>query len=239
MKQISIIIVFLFSFLGLNGCSSNNKDPFENYNRKAWNFNYTVLDPYLVRPVSIFYKNYTPSPVRVGVSNVISNIEEPMYVLSSLFAGKVNLAGDHFARLLINSVFGIGGLFDFATAMDITPEKYDLSAMLGYYGVKNGPFLMIPFYGPVTSRSFVGSFANNYLPYSVYLRTSEKVGKWMLNGIDERGKAVSQESLLNQSTDTYLFVRDAFLQRQAYLASFGQIDIKEDENQDFDDLLNE
>ena len=90
-----------------NSSVSNVYDPLEGFNRSMWEINYDYLDPYLVRPISIAYVDYTPVPIRSGIANVLANLDEPSSVVNNLIMGNSTKAVEHFNRFWINSTFGI------------------------------------------------------------------------------------------------------------------------------------
>jgi len=217
---------------------SHSNDPFEGFNRAMWSFNYDFVDPYLFRPVSLAYVNYTPSPIRIGLSNFLSNLDEPSSMVNDLIMGNGEEAVNHFNRFWINSTFGILGLFDVAGAAGIVEEDRAFSDAIGHYGVDDGPYFMLPAYGPVTTREVSDIVDGLYFPLS-YLNIWGTLGKWALEGLESRAALVSQEPMLEASPDPYAFSRDVYLQRKAYKA---QIEPKEEseEDEDFlDDYLDE
>ncbi len=201
-----------------NKTTSNVYDPLEGFNRTMWEINYEYLDPYLVRPVSLAYVEYTPTPIRFGIANFLANLDEPSSIVNNLIMGNGTKAVDHFNRFWINSTFGIFGVFDIATAAGIT--KYDdkaFSDAVGHYGVGNGPYFMVPGYGPYTLREVTDTVDGMYLPLS-YLNVWAGLGKWALEGLEKRALMVPQEAQLDNSPDPYALARDAYIQRQNFKA---------------------
>jgi phospholipid-binding lipoprotein MlaA len=151
-------LLLLVSSLVVAGCSSapdekagNSKvnDPLEGFNRTMWSLNMDYLDPYVIRPAAIAYVNYVPVPLRKGLSNVFSNLDEPANMINNLLMGNGRKAADHFNRFWINTTFGLFGIIDIASAAGI--EKRDDKSFgdaIGHYGVGNGPYVMIPAVGP-------------------------------------------------------------------------------------------
>jgi phospholipid-binding lipoprotein MlaA len=124
-------------------------------NREIFAFNQSfyavVLDP-----LSLAYNKRVPPPLRRGISNFLANIREPLTALSSGLQGKFYNAGDATARFAINSTIGIVGIFDIATQWHIVSRPEDFGQVLCHYDLPEGPFLVIPFFGPATSRDAVG-----------------------------------------------------------------------------------
>nr|WP_249199130.1 MlaA family lipoprotein [Photobacterium sp. GJ3] len=216
-------------------------DPFEGFNRAMWSVNYDYLDPYLVRPVSLAYVDYVPSPLRTGLRNFLSNLEEPANMVNSLLKQEPEKAVEHFNRFWINSVFGLAGLIDIATAADIPPPgEQSFSDSLGYYGVGNGPYFMIPAYGPVTLREGAGDWVDKlYFPLNL-LTFWQSLGKWAIEGMEDRAKLVAQEPMLENSPDPYVFTRDAYIQYKNFRAGGAQVETSTTEQEVYlDDYLDE
>lgn len=92
----------------LVGCASSGEqtgrsDPLEGFNRSMYSFNYNVLDPYLVRPVAVAWRDYVPQPARNGLSNFTSNLEEPAVMVNYFLQGDPYQGMVHFTRFFLNS----------------------------------------------------------------------------------------------------------------------------------------
>ncbi|MEZ9784683.1 MlaA family lipoprotein [Vibrio breoganii] len=247
MSRIWILIVTL-----MVGCASNPEgdsegqavshpnDPFEGFNRTMWDFNYDILDPYFVRPVSLAYTGYTPGFIRTGISNFLAHLDEPSSVVNNLLMGNGTLAFNHFNRFWINTTFGVAGLYDAAAHGGIAKEDdRAFSDVLGKWGLGSGWYFMFPGYGPYTLRE-VGDFADGLYPTLSYLNIWASFGKWVFEGMETRSALVAQEELLNNSPDPYALSRDAYLQRRAYKADVADLEAVDEEEEDFlDDYLDE
>ncbi|CAM2745263.1 MlaA family lipoprotein [Vibrio mytili] len=221
-----------------NQTTSDVYDPLEGFNRAMWDINYDYLDPYLVRPVSLAYVDYTPKLVRTGIANFLANLDEPSSMINNLIMGNGSKALDHFNRFLINSTFGIFGLVDLATEAGIT--KYDDKAFgdaIGHYGVGHGPYFMVPGYGPVTLREAADTVDDMYLPLS-YLNFWASLGKWAFEGMEKRAMLVSQEVQLENSPDPYVLSRDVYIQRLDFKAEVEKVnEVNEEEEAYLDEYL--
>lgn len=210
-------------------------DPFERFNRAMWVINYDYLDPYVARPASLFYANIIPSFARTGISNFISNLEEPSSMVNSLFMQEGDVALMHFNRFWINTTFGIGGILDIASAAGI----YDLNQpqfgdVMGYYGVAQGPYFMLPIYGPFTIRDGAGDLVDGiYAPLSL-LTFPQSFLKWLLDSMERRAALIPQEDILKNSPDPYAFARDVYLQNKAFNAR-GNKEVDESSEKEFND----
>lgn len=243
-----LLTLFLSCAL-LAGCASSGgdssdgrSDPLEGFNRTMFNFNYNVLDPYVLRPVAVAWSDYVPTPVRSGLSNVSNNLGEPATVINYLLQGEFKRAVMHFHRFVINSTFGIGGLIDFAThEEDLKRENIRrFGSVLGHYDVGYGPYVVLPGYGSATPREDIGGIADTLYPPLSWLIGWPAVGKWMIDGIESRARVLDQDQLLKDSTDPYLFMREAYFQNRDFEAKDGQVAAPTNSNKALsDDELNE
>lgn len=134
-------------------------DPLEKINRKIFSFN-NMVDIYLAEPVARAYRNYTPRVLRNSLHNFVTNLTLPFSALNSFAQGKVENGLATSSNFLINTTIGIGGLFDIAGDKKIKYRDEDFGQTLGYYGIKNGPYLILPLLGPSTGRDFAGSLVD-------------------------------------------------------------------------------
>ncbi|MGF1737326.1 MlaA family lipoprotein [Photobacterium satsumensis] len=216
-------------------------DPFEGFNRAMWDLNYDYLDPYLARPVSLAYVDYTPSFMRTGIKNFLANLDEPASMVNSILMLNGEEAVRHFNRFWINSTFGVLGLIDIASAADIRkPADKQFGDTMGKYGVANGPYFMFPVYGPLTLREGAGDIVDGlYLPLSA-LNFWQSLGKWMFEGMEDRAALVKQEAILKDSPDAYIFTRDAYIQNKNFRATGGNVEETEQEDEAYlDDFMDE
>lgn len=245
-KMKSRMWLALLAIVALGGCSSvpdeqnaGTNDPLEGFNRTMWTINYDYLDPYLVKPVSLAYVDYVPTPIRTGVANFLGNLDEPASMINNLLMGNGEKALDHFNRFWINSTFGLLGLIDIASEAGITDHgEKAFGDAVGHHGVGNGPYVMVPGYGPWTVRETADVVDGLYAPLS-YLNFWAGLGKWALEGMETRAALVSQEALLDNSPDPYALTRDVYIQRQDYKAEIQVDDYDEDEEAFLDDYLDE
>ena len=146
--------------LALSGCASTSdpRDPFEPINRGVYKFNDT-LDQALLKPAAKGYNAVLPNPVRTSVGNFFANLDDALIAVNNLLQFKVERAASDVARLIANTTFGIGGLFDVATSFGLEKHNEDFGQTFGYWGIGDGPFLMLPLLGPSNVRDSVGLLA--------------------------------------------------------------------------------
>jgi phospholipid-binding lipoprotein MlaA len=134
---------------------AQSPDPWVGFNRRMYRFNYN-LDKYFLLPVVTGYEFITPVIVQKGISQVFSNIREVRNLTNSVCQLKGIQSMKTLGRFVINSTVGIGGIFDPATSMGMEKQDEDFGQTLGYWGVKSGPYLVLPFYGPSNVRDTGG-----------------------------------------------------------------------------------
>lgn len=145
-------------------------DPWEPLNTKVFEFNRQV-DRWVLKPVAQGYNKVVPNPVQIGISNLFYNIRFPSRLINNLAQGKLSGAGTEVGRFFLNSTFGLGGLVDVAKYLNINTPEEDTGQTLGFYGVKPGPYVVLPFLPPFTLRDlvgYVGDIALNPINWMVF-----------------------------------------------------------------------
>ena len=130
-------------------------DPWEPFNRRMYYFNYQV-ERLVVSPVINTYKFITPDFVEHRVTNFFKNIKVLNTLANSTLQMKGRKSMRALGRLTINTILGLGGIFDVASKMGMPKPYEDFGLTLAHYGVKRGPFLVLPFFGPTNLRDTVG-----------------------------------------------------------------------------------
>ncbi|MDD0975585.1 VacJ family lipoprotein [Pseudomonas fontis] len=168
----------------------NIYDPLEPMNRRIYHFNYR-FDQWVFLPVVNGYRYITPQFVRSGVSNFFSNLGDVPNLLNSLLQLKGQRSMEITARLLLNTTIGVAGLWDPATMMGLPHQSEDFGQTLGFYGVPEGPYLMLPILGPSnlrdTSGLVVDYSAENWINFlNVAEVSSNHPEVWVLRAVDKR-----------------------------------------------------
>jgi phospholipid-binding lipoprotein MlaA len=198
-------------------------DPWEGFNRAIFGFN-DKFDRYLAKPVAKGYRSITPRPLRRSVSNFFNNLYEPVVMLNNALQGKFGAAASDLGRFVTNSTVGVLGIFDVASKWGMTPHDEDLGQTLGAWGVKEGPFLVLPFLGPSTLRDGVGLIGDYYVHPAAHIEdrsTASAVKTARI--VDARYRLLEAGDILDQAAgdDPYVFVREAYLQRRRGLVTDG------------------
>lgn len=196
-----------------SGPSANPRDPLEPLNRGVFKFN-DAVDAAVLKPVATVYHDVIPRPIRQGVNNVFGNLQDAWSVVNNSLQLKGEAAVDSFFRFSVNSVFGLGGIFDVASEMNIEKHTKDFGHTLGFWGVPSGPYLVLPLLGPSTVRDtaalpvdWQGDIVTGIA--EVPARNSATV----LRVVDLRADLLQATSILEGAAlDKYSFTRDAFLQ---------------------------
>lgn len=194
-------------------------DPYEARNRAIHDFN-RGLDRRLVRPAADAYA-ILPEPVERGVSNFASNLDAPGDVLNNLLQGRVGPAAQNTLRFAVNTVFGIGGVFDTATALGLPAKPTDFGETLHVWGVGEGRYAEVPFMGPKTERDLLGTavdIATN--PVRAILPTPERnyvTAAQVASSLGDRARySETVDSILYESADSYAQARLLYLQNRRF-----------------------
>ena len=198
-------------------------DPLEPVNRVIFNFN-EKADTYVLRPVAQTYVNVVPPLVRTGVSNVFGNISDMFSAINSALQGKREKLGNDLGRVLVNSTFGLGGIFDVAGYAGVEKGNEDFGQTLGYWGLGPGPYLVLPILGPSNVRDTTGIVIQSYLdPVNEVTPDAARYELWGLRAIDTRAGLLGTEDLVSGAAlDKYTFIRSAYSQRRRSLIHDGK-----------------
>ncbi|MBE0367450.1 VacJ family lipoprotein [Pseudoalteromonas sp. MMG013] len=224
----------------LSGCTSvpeekkDERDPLQSINRPIYDFNMDVLDTYILRPAAQGYLAVTPTPVRAGLVNFTTNIAAPIDAVNAGLQGKPGDMGVNVARFLINSTVGVLGIFDVASNFGLEHKDEDFGQTLGVWGVGDGAYVMLPAMGPSTVRNVVGDVVDKVVLPEIALTTPQTLLIFALRAVEARASLMAQESLLKESLDPYVFMKDIYFQRQLYELHDGNPPVNE-EPTDFDE----
>lgn len=195
------------------------RDPLEGYNRGMYKVN-SALDKVAVKPATKVYRTITPKPAQNGIRNFFNNVDEPFSFVNALLQGKPAQAMRTLGRFAINTILGVGGLADHATDMGLPEEPEDIGQTLAVWGVKSGPYIVLPIFGPSTLRDafgtgleFAGADPFRQFKNELKLSTTEDIAATGTETLDTRSYLMdTADALLKGSADEYTTVRSAYLQ---------------------------
>jgi len=208
----------------VGGCATGSvpHDPLERFNRGVYRFNDGV-DKALLKPVAQGYRTILPEFVQRSVGNFFSNTNDVAVALNNALQGKFTAAVSDVGRVAINSTLGLLGLFDVASEAGIEKHNEDFGQTLGYWGMPEGPFIMLPLLGPSNGRDVfgrIGDFATDPVTYVDPTRSANQLrGARIVHG---RAELLDAGTILDTAAlDPYQFVRDAYIQRRRNLIHDG------------------
>jgi phospholipid-binding lipoprotein MlaA len=227
----------LAASLLLVGCASaptaNPKDPWEPMNRSIASFN-DKIDDNVLKPVATGYRNVVPDLIQTGVRNVFNNFADMWSTVNNLLQLKPINTVESLGRVIVNTVFGIYGIFDVASYIKLERHPEDFGQTLGYWGVPNGPYLVLPLFGPSTLRDGAS------LPVDFAVSPTKLIGDiptrnevFALRLVSKRSELLKSGNMLEQaSIDKYSFTRDAYLQYRRSQIYDGNPPDEDDSNDD-------
>jgi phospholipid-binding lipoprotein MlaA len=217
--------ISLFASLMLNGCATqhakpvNPIDPYEPFNRVMYSFN-DLVDKTVLKPTATLYVKIVPKPVTKGIGNFFSNVDTVPTIANDLLQANFYQATSDSWRLIINTTIGIGGFFDVATNMGLEHNTEDLGLTFARWGYKHSNYLVLPFLGPLTVRDAL-AWPINYEFLTVYPYVNPVRTRYIIYGISlvsKRADLLHYQDVFQQAAiDKYAFMRNAYLQRRAYL----------------------
>lgn len=195
---------------------NNPRDPLEGFNRAMFSFN-EKLDEIALKPVAQAYQFVVPSFMQTAIGNFFGNIGDIWTAVNNLLQGKVTDGVNDFMRVAVNSTFGLGGLIDIASAGGIPKHREDFGQTLGAWGMKSGPYVVLPLLGASTLRDTIATpldFKADLWSYTTPVST-RNIGS-VVRLVDKRATFLDASSLIEEAAlDKYVFIRDAYLQRRA------------------------
>ena len=217
-SAVACLVIASCAHNGANAPSSI-PDPLEGLNRQTLKFN-EVVDKSVLMPIAKGYRYVTPAGGRTIVRNFLQNLNSPVIIGNELLQGDLDGAGNATARVVINTLAGFGGLFDFAAESGFPYRSEDFGQTLGKWGVGDGLYLMVPLLGPSSLRDSAGRFVDGYVdPLRIYLFN---IDRDFLHYTRTGTETISQredlleivEDLRRNSFDYYAAIRSAYYQRR-------------------------
>jgi phospholipid-binding lipoprotein MlaA len=220
-------------FAALQGCATttgpvNPRDPWEPFNREVTKFN-DAADRVVLRPVATLYREKVPPLVRTGVANFFNNLGDAWSAVNSLLQFRLQDAEENLARFHLNTMFGLGGIFDIASDLNIERHREDFGQTLGRWGVPAGPYMVLPLLGPSTLRDTAALPIDRRYDIVHYISpTGLREALYLTRIVDRRSNLLRVSTVLEEAAlDRYSFTRDAHLQRRRAEIFEGREDDKE------------
>jgi phospholipid-binding lipoprotein MlaA len=200
----------------LQAFAQDTHDPLEPMNRAFLQGNLLFYQG-IERPLGGAYLKVVPGAVRDRISNGVSNLEEPRIFINDVLQGRGQAAETTLGRFVLNSTFGVAGMFDLATGSGMPKQTGDFGQTLFVWGIEPGPYIVLPVMGPATFRDGIGRGVDpsmNPANYAIYywggLWPSVGVG-----GFAALSGAAGLDDVLAGSLDVYPRLRSLYLQKRA------------------------
>jgi len=221
-----------FALLMTAGCASLSEDqadraetliiedPFEPANRVIFPVN-EMVDTILIRPVAFAYGGLVPDPAKRLVYNFARNLSLPLTIVNDLLQAELERADVAARRFVVNSIAGVGGLFDIASDIGLPHHKEDFGQTLASHELVSGPYIVLPILGPSSARHTFGrvldflldpvSFASSSVPFEVKMTVRG------LTIVDQRYQLIGPlDDVKRTSLDYYAALRSLYRQRRMY-----------------------
>ena len=198
-----------------------NNDPLEPFNRKVFAFN-ELLDRFIIKPIAQGYLRIVPRAGRDGILNIIKNLNEPVVFANDALQGEGRRAAITAGRFVLNSTLGVAGIMDVAGKHGLVRQNGDFGQTLHVWGFDEGPYLVLPLWGPSNPRDAVGAGVDIYMVPYRYIADKDNYPSGLsaantgLGGIDERSRNIdSLDELQRESIDYYASFRSLYRQHRA------------------------
>ena len=225
LKRTSVISLVVVAAAISTGCATtattattrtNQQDPFEPVNRKVFAFN-EGFDEVVLKPAATAYKNVVPIVVQTGVSNFLSNLQNPWSSVNMVLQGRVKEGATTAARFGVNTTVGVLGVFDVADAWGMPARRSeDFGLTLDTWGVGSGPYVVLPLLGPSNVRDALTIPVNSMAdPKGQIADVGVRNSMTALQLVNKRSQMLGMGNLVDQAAlDKYVFIRDAQMQRR-------------------------
>lgn len=213
--------VVLAAGLWLCGCAAptsvgDNNDPYEATNRWIFDLNQRI-DHFALRPTAERYSNHVPEGVRDAVHNALDNLNAPVTFANDVLQGEPKRAGQTLGRFVLNSTFGVAGLFDVGATAGIPGHDEDFGQTLAVWGVDEGPYLVLPLLGPMPPRDAAGQLVDLAADPTMHIHIKHHiywaVGRKYVTFVDARARSLEAlDDIERDSMDFYATTRSLYRQ---------------------------
>lgn len=200
-------------------------DPLESINRVTYQFN-KAADQLFLKPVAKSYHKFAPEILQYTVGNFFANLSNIPTFINTVLQGRFHDAAGTLARFTINTVVGIGGLFDPASHVNLPKHKADFGQTLARFGYKHSMYLVLPLLGPSTVRDVFGRSVDSFAGVAPHINSHAARNQFMAaSTINKRTKLLGREEVLDLAVDEYILVRDAYVQYRDYKFAVDEQDV--------------
>ena len=220
----------------VSACASNPQDPdahdpLEPINRQVFAFNHS-LDNRVALPLATFYRSAAPEPFRVHLHYFLTNLQLPVTAANDILQLHFERSGEAVGRFAVNSTIGIGGVFDVATDWGMPNHREDFGQTMGWYGIGEGLYVIMPLGGPASARDIAGSVVDGYINPLGYIQWKHKNYYWswplrLLSFVDSRSPSVDAlREIQRSSIDLYATTRSLYRQSRDAEIRNGEPDVQ-------------
>lgn len=240
------LAVYLSVLIWSTGCATaqsadvaaSDNDVLEPMNRHMYRIN-DFLDQTVAEPIADVYLEYMPKPIRNSISNFLDNVAYPNVILNDFLQGKGKQGLEDSGRFVVNSTFGLFGIWDMATHLGLEAHDEDFGQTLGVWGLDETTYLVLPLIGPNSVRDAPGLGVSTLTNLLFYVSNPVAIPITVLGLVDRRARVADAVNFRDEAAvEPYLFTREAYLQRRKFLIHDGNPPVENDEFLDeiFDDL---
>ena len=216
-RKFGLTLAACASLAVLAGCTNagTEDDPLEPFNRAVFQFNYAV-DGVVLKPVTMVYRGVMPDKGQEMVSNALANLYTPVTFFNSTLQADPENSFTSLWRFLINSTFGVAGLFDAASEVGLKYRPTDFGQTLAIYGAESGVYVVLPIIGPSTTRDSAGRLADALMNPFNYIDQGFSIALWSATAVNKRSENMQLiDDIYRSSLDPYTTFRSGFLQKRS------------------------
>ena len=145
----------------------------------------------------------------------------PVIFLNDLLQGELDRAITTAVRFMVNSTIGILGVIDIATEMGLEGHDEDFGQTLAVWGVPEGPYVVLPLFGPSNPRDAIGLVVDFLVdPFNLWAENTDRdfaiFARAGTRAVDLRATHMEAlDNLEKTSLDFYATIRSLYRQRRA------------------------
>lgn len=203
-------------------------DPLESMNRVFFDFD-MFLDRILLKPAAQVYVAVVPEPGQHAIRHVLDNMNEPIIFANNMLQGEFHRADVTVGRFLLNSTFGLAGIFDWASQSGLPKQNGDFGQTLYVWGFPSGPYLFLPLLGPTNPRDAIGYAVDNEadpIGYAFWYAGGLRWAAFTRFGVDTVDTRARQldtlDELQKNAIDFYAEIRSLSRQRREIELHHGE-----------------